>query len=476
MELSLTPRDVVDVLRRRWRVAATVFGATLALSLVVTLLQTSLYEATSVLLVKFGREFVYRPEVGERDAIFSRDRQAFINAELQILRSYDLISSVVSSVGVENLYPDLAKDQPSSPTLLQSATQKFYGNFDAATLPDSDVLRLTFRHPNAKMTVDALRLLVDRFREKHLQAFGDAQTVTFLAEKVSEYRKGLDKAEDDIKRFQGENRQYLDQGEPLVRQREALETSLKSIENQIAGLREKLNYLQNEKSNVPTDATGGGASDRSPVITETKANLLKLQLEEQRLLANFSESNRQVVNVRKQIELVKKFLAEQEAAIGQGGLRGEMETTIVDTLAELRFQEAKSASIRQQLGSLNSQVVQVPQMQNRYRDLMRERDAMEKNYETYSKKLEEARVSAEMDAQKIANISVIQAPVAPISPVYPKRSLNLALGFFVGALLGMVAAFVVDMTTIGAARERHPPHSGEGGAPSVAAGGGPGEV
>lgn len=436
-----TDRDLLEVVRKRWGVIAGVFAASMAATAGVTFLQTPLYEAESVLLVKFGREFIYRAQVGD-ESIINRDQQALINAELQILRSNDLISSVVAKVGPDKLYADLGVEPATSPLAVQAAARRFAADYRAEALPNANVLRVTFRHAEPATTVEALDLLVEGFKEKHLEAFGDAQGLTFLTEKVEEFRTRLSEAEDAIKRFQSENRQFLDEGEVLLRQKHELEGTLKGIENQIAGLREKLNYLQKERANATTGEAAAVSTERNPTIVQAKANLLELQLEEQKLLANFSESNRQVVNIRKQIELVKKFLAEQEAVAEKSGAQSGLEVQIIDTVAELRFQEAKASSVRQQLGVLNAQVVDLPQVDARYRELARDRDSAEKNLSTYSRRLEESRASAEMDQQKIANISVIQEPIMPLSPAYPKKKLNLAIGAVVGVVLGFACAFL----------------------------------
>ena len=73
------------------------------------LLQTPLYESTSLLLVKFGRELVYRPEIGGGRSYVSPDKTAVINSELAILRSRPVLEGVVRSIGVPVLYPSLTE-------------------------------------------------------------------------------------------------------------------------------------------------------------------------------------------------------------------------------------------------------------------------------------------------------------------------------------------------------------------------------
>ncbi|MGB0910956.1 MAG: GNVR domain-containing protein, partial [Nitrospirales bacterium] len=59
-------------------------------------------------------------------------------------------------------------------------------------------------------------------------------------------------------------------------------------------------------------------------------------------------------------------------------------------------------------------------------------------------KVEEARVSEEMDQLKMANISIIQAAAVPVKPVKPKIGLNILLGILLGAAAGTSLAFAAE--------------------------------
>jgi capsular polysaccharide biosynthesis protein len=49
-----------------------------------------------------------------------------------------------------------------------------------------------------------------------------------------------------------------------------------------------------------------------------------------------------------------------------------------------------------------------------------------------------------MDAERIANVSVIDPPVAPHNPSVPKPLLNLVLSVLVGGLAGLSVAFALE--------------------------------
>ncbi len=66
------------------------------------------------------------------------------------------------------------------------------------------------------------------------------------------------------------------------------------------------------------------------------------------------------------------------------------------------------------------------------------------NYQLYKKKEEEARITDELDQNKITNVSVAEAPIQPQLPVKPNRPLNLILGVFLGALLSVGSVVMAE--------------------------------
>lgn len=443
----LSPLDFLRFsVRHRRGILAGFFG-TVAVVLVLTLLMPATYEADALVLVKFGREYVYRAEVGGGTIPpGDRSRQAFVNAELEILRSQNLARSVVAAIGVNKLYPKLSSEAlPSDPGIMAAAIHSFSANLVASRIRDSDVIQITFYHSDPGMSAKALNLLVDHFKEKHLQAFSEPEAAAFLQDKVNAYREALAKSEEKLKAFQLESKSFSvdDQRVALSQQRRDVEAGLKDARNQIAGLQEKLNYLKSEKGKLSADSSRG-VVEQNKAISDARAQLLELELQEQKLLSSFSESSRNVQSVRSQIALVKDFLEKQRAAIGQGQFAEDLERQIVNGTADLRYQEARRDSLLGQLGQLEKQLGELTSQDAEYRDLVREREVDEKNYRAYQQKLEEARISGEMDREKIANISVIQEAVVPMRPVWPSVLINLLVGMVLGLAIGYGWAFASE--------------------------------
>lgn len=441
-------QDVPRILRKHWLKAAVAFAVTLATVAVGTFLATPVYEASAVVLVRLGREYLSEPGLGDRRAVINRDSESVINNEIQILRSADLVRRVVTEIGETDLYPDLADAAPSSAPPLARAEQRFEAGYGAQALPDTSVIRLTFRHPDPDMVARALNILVGVYREKHLETFGNPGAMDFLEEQVASHRARLEEAEAHLNELLRQDPSLASKraDDSLFTQRERLEIAANEAQSRIDGLGGELRFLAAERDAVGerNEATGQAQDNRA--VESAKLRLLNLQLEEQRLLGSYSEENRQVVNMGRQIELAEAFLAEQEERIGAQGTSADLEREILEKEGELRFESARVASLRSQLATLSEVLTALPSRQARYRDLARARDVHEENYKTTLKQYENARIAEEMDRQKMASISVIQEARVPIEPVSPRKRLNLAVGALLGAALALAVALAAEMT------------------------------
>jgi len=205
---------------------------------------------------------------------------------------------------------------------------------------------------------------------------------------------------------------------------------------------------------ISEDETLYTDTERDKIIVDAKAKLLDLQLREQELLEKYNESNRLVVNVRKEIQIVKNFLREQEEDTRRRVKTGnviyqEVGKEIIKTEADLNSQEAKAASLKQQLSHLDREIQNLDLREKELQNLRRELVTNEKNYKTYLERVEDARISEDMNRQKMANISVIQEATVPVKPIKPRKRLNVLLGIILGAVSGLGLAFFSEYTAQG---------------------------
>ena len=419
------------------------------------------YQAESTLLVKFGREYIYHPVVGneqeEKDppAISQEEN---VNSEINILTSQDLIEKVISAIGVDNIYPGLARSSSwladagigTSMTPLQAAELRFSKNLHAEAVRRSSVISVSFRHRDPQIAARALNLLVNFYKVKHLQVYSGLQS-PFLEKQLDFYDRKLTDSENRLESFKQKNQVYSldEQRSLLLGQRMSLDTGLKNTKSQIDGLQNKLLSLKAQMKKIAASKNWYTPTERDKIIVDVRVKLFDLRLKEQHLLQQYKPDNLMVVNVRQQIAIAEDFLKKQDADITKKVKTGnavyqQAETDAIQTEAALDSDLAKRGILSSQLGQVNASLRALDSDEEELENLNRETQIDDQNYRTYAAKVEEARISDDMNRRKMAYVSVIQEAQAPFKPVAPRRMLDLLGAVILGLVSGIGYAFLSE--------------------------------
>ena len=457
VDQKISLRDLLTVFFKHRAKILTIFSIVVAMVTITTFIAPPVYEAKSTLLVKYGREYMNQSEVGASQPMMSLDRKEIINSEIQILKSPDLAQKVIESIKLSQIYPDLAKAETQDKRYKDAAIARFEKNLNVKDVTKSSVIQVSFEHKNPQIASKAVNLLVDLFREKHLQVFSSPQS-SFLEGQVAVIRKKLLASESEMQAFKQKNRVYSldEQRTLLLRQRTDLASETMSAKNTIDELQRRLATLKARTKSLTSSNALYTETERDKIIVDAKSRLLALQINQQELLRKYKGENRLVVENDKQIQLVKNCLHEQEADISKKVMTGNVvyqdaQRDAVRTEADLSAQRAKYATLRVQLGQLDRDIQALDLREKEMQNLKRELTTNEKNFQVYGDKMEEARITDDMNKLKLANISVIQTATTPLEPIKPKKGLNILLGMFFGALSGIGYALFSERNSQGLA-------------------------
>ena len=99
-----------------------------------------------------------------------------------------------------------------------------------------------------------VNLLLDSFKEKHLQVYSDPKS-SFLEEQLGEYRQKLKTSEDTLQTFKQTQGVYSldEQRKLMLEQRMKLDTTYKETQNNIQELQEKLRSLKAQARTMAED-------------------------------------------------------------------------------------------------------------------------------------------------------------------------------------------------------------------------------
>ena len=448
-----SPRDLLTaIFRQKFKILVVFISVFIGVAAWVYTSKT-LYESTATLVLKFGRENIFRPEVGEVNQIIRFDEGAAVESERKIIESRDLIRKVVQTMGVENLYPTILKSSKKvKPWHIEASTSKFLGNLESTSSKGTNLIEIAFLHENSKVAAQALNILIEALKERHLQVFSDPKA-SFLTDRLKDYEKELENAEGALQAFKQKydlSSPLAGQQERLLNQRAALDTNHQTKKNQLQGLASRITSLESQMATVPKHvplSTTEGAG----VLAKAKAALFDLKRQEQGLLSKYTPNSVPIQNLQKEIKLVEQFIIEQtkgeqdkRVTSGKNPVYQRLEIAHLEALSDLKTIQASNQVIASQIDALDQKLFRLDNLNEELAGLERKRSAAEQNYQVYIKKVEEAKVSEEMDKLKMSAISVIQAAEPSPLPAGRSKQLKLILGALFATIMGVGLALVME--------------------------------
>lgn len=385
------------------------------------------YESKSVLLVKFGREFMNRPEEGRPGPVIPQ--QAIIAGEISILTSRDLLMRVIEEIGPGTIYPGLRKNigKGSSEIALENIEQVLA----VENIRGSNLIQIKFSHGDPVMAARVVNTIVERFKEKHLEVFSGGG-VDFLESQLESYHTKLREAEGNLSSFRQKNRifSFEDQRSSLIAQRSGLDTSLKTTLTQISELEQKKAFVKSPQWTIDTPP-------------ELRGQLAALQQKERDLLEKYVDGSRSVQNIRQDIKAAMNTI--------KNSSEETRKTELAKVEGDLSIAKSRADTLRRQLGQVEGEIANMDARSKELQELRREAAGKEQNYQTYARRLEESQISEEMDRRKMVAISVVENAMPSATPKkgrFGKREL-IPMGFFGGIAAGIALAFFLEFLSPG---------------------------
>lgn len=415
------------VVKQKYIVIMT-FLATILTVVLGLMVVPPVYESSSSLLIKFGREYMYSPEVGDANKPYNYYNPDWtINTELKILTSYSLAENLVRKIGIEHfpstglnpvgklislidiISPDQAQSSLKDQTALAKAVNRFKKDLSIRGASSANIINVTYRHRDRETVATVVNTLVELYKENHLQIFSESSASAFFERQVEVFYTKLKESQQNFENFKRQTLifSFDDQQNQLLQRRADLQTELQRAERQMI-------------------AAGGlllTMPELNPVIAKEKAQLLTLRLEELELLGKNKAHSPRVIETRKKIKLVEKFL---------------------DEISNVEVERARRSILLEQIDRLDEELMGLASKEKEFRKLQRDVTLNEENYQKYKIKLEDYNISKEMDQQKISNIRVIQRAPIPVAPVFPKAAQSIISGLLAGLMLGVGLAYYAE--------------------------------
>jgi uncharacterized protein involved in exopolysaccharide biosynthesis/Mrp family chromosome partitioning ATPase len=453
--------------RKKTILISTLAGAIAAA--VVYLLWPPTYESDAALLVRYvlDRSAVDPETVGSGSvgSAATKTNDTFINAEVSILKSWDLAVQVAEALGPKRVLPD-AKGDPS----INRAAGAIFSGLNVVSTKNSNVILVSYTNSRPEVATLVLNELVNRYFTKHLEVHRSAGAFDFVSQQTDQVRSRLNQTEDALKALKAKAG-ILDLKEStagLTAQANKMEDELRAAEGDLAEERARVKLMEGAGPPSPpqtgpaaqtaatpaASASPGANAAPSPAAQPTReqiqeyqgliARLTELRKSELELLGKYSDTASPVKSVRAQRADLENEKRKSETKFPSLTTLGSPQSDFGNERAKLAGIEAKTEMLKSQLGTIRERIKQLADTTPQIANLERSKELEEANYKYFEGSLQKARVDEALDPSKMPNISAVQRASPPSLVTKLRNRVALALGAG-GLALGFGIALFLEL-------------------------------
>ena len=311
---------------------------------------------------------------------------------------------------------------------------------------ETDLFTIFYQADNPMVVRSVVETLVNEYIEESVkfQRTDAIAAYDFIDSQLKEYKNKLEDSDKEIRAFREKNPNMIPQSETTIMGRiENFQTSRIEAQIRLKELLRKRDSLQKQLSGEKELTVAFVTSEGSP---ESRLNRLNNQFLV--LLTKYTEDYPEVIKVKIEIEELKKQIAQATATNKSGDHSGAETSALNPVYQQLREELAKTNT---EIESLQGRVDELMRQQNEGRQvlgrmpkeqeewsrLQRDRVVIQKIYDDLLQKLENARVSKNLELMdKGATMRVVDPPVTPRVPSKPDRVIFILLGMVCGVCAG----------------------------------------
>jgi uncharacterized protein involved in exopolysaccharide biosynthesis/Mrp family chromosome partitioning ATPase len=434
---------VTEAVFRRQRLFVTTVFVVVGLVALVTLLMPKRYAAEAKLMVQNVRTSTpLTTNSGERLISPNDVSPTEVNSEVDLLQSPGTVRKALgaSASGPENLGEEKQVTDLQHRLTVEAVHQTNLIN-----------LKLLGRSPEEAST--QLQRVIDSYFEVRAGSARSSGAAEFFDRQAQDEARQLRATQQALTDFEVQHKiSNLDDEKKLqVTRIAALQAELADADTAIAKQRNKQGAEKAYLATIP---------ERSQTMNRTITNqysqerlgtsLVDLQNRRSELVRLYPPTDRQVIEIDEKIATTQRAIAAaaehpaNEASSDVNPVWQQLRGQLATSSGELSGMMAQRASLAGELSAAQQRLKDLDEATGANDELRRKLSQTQADYALYAQKRDEARISQELDREKMFDVSLVQAPIASLRPTRPRPLLYMASGLTFALLLGTFLALYAD--------------------------------
>jgi len=452
MESTDYPEENIDlqkywlVLKRRWFPATGVFGIVVVLAALVASVQKPVYEAEGKLLFKQDRSSSltgFQNNIGEIVRIGEKANP--LSTEAEIIRSLPIVQKTVEALDLRD-----EKGKSMDPKIISAGLK-------VKPVTETDILQISYKANDPKIAAAIVNKIMEVYIENDILSNRAKATAArvFIDKQLPNVEATVRQADAALRKFKEENGVVAlpEEAASAVEVMADLDKQIAQAQAQLAEADAKSTALRNQVGLNSEAAVAVSSLSQSPAVQEVLTELQKVQGQLAVERTRFLDTSPTIASLQRREAALKallqgrvdQVLGSQQAPIDNlqiGTLRQQLTADLVQSEVERSGLASQLTVLYQAQSAYKKRSNVMPRLEQNLRELERRVGASQSTYETLLNKLQEAQVT---ENQNVGNARVISTAQVP-KKAGPSKKKYLLLGGIGGILLGIVTAFLLDMT------------------------------
>ncbi|MFN3388538.1 MAG: GumC family protein [Allosphingosinicella sp.] len=427
--------EIWRIITKWWWLIAAIAIACLLAAIAISLMITPEYKASST--IEVNPEGVQVVEMGELESGRVGDRE-FLNTQVGLLRSESLAQRVARSANLANnenvVSQELPRDQRE-----RIAAGMLMGSVQVEPQRESRLITIGVESTDPQLAAQVANAYAENFIHATLERRYEATSFArdFLQRRIAAVKQRLEESERalvDYAQQQGIITLNVDGGSGSTPGAEQTidAASLVSMNEALSQARaERIAAEQRYRQSSGAAATASVISNSTvQVLQQQRA---QLEAEYQQKLGIYKPDFPEMVQLRNRIDTLANEIAAQSrqvAGSASSTLRADYEAAV-----------ARENALQARVNGLKAGLLDLRERSIQYTILQREVDTNRSLYDALLQRFKEVGVAGGVGQNVVSIVDRAQVPGAPFKPNLP---LNIAIGLFIGLLLGFGTAFAIE--------------------------------
>lgn len=444
---SINFRQAWRIMKRRWLAATIILSSVVGITGAVTFSQTPIYEADGKLI--FNRANLYSSLTGITESqnidIPGLNSANPLETQAEIIRSQPLVQKTIDTLELKN-----SKGQPLT-------VAEFSQRIKVAGVKGTDVLQISYRSSDAKQAAVVVNTLIKNYLENDIRTNRTEAVAAreFISKQLPEVEAKVRSAEYGLRQFKEKNRvvELQEEAKTSIKNQSDLADQIIKSEAQLVDISSQIQALQNQLGLNSRQAVALNTLSQSTAVqqllNEFRSSQDKFAVERTR----YSDEHPIIIDLANKVQVLRQQLElriVQTLGTSQALRERDLQLDPLkqNLIAELVKQEIERIGLSNRVATLGNALTLyrqranvLPRLEQNQRQLERNLQVARQTYEQLLRRYQEVQV---IENKTVGNARIVSEAQVTNRPVSPKLYLNLALGGFLGIILAIGAALMLE--------------------------------